>query len=75
MIPNWISSEKALEVLQNNQVYAGLDVSAVVVNHSQKISLQDKEILKTFLNAHSNLNSVIQLGYFDIYMNNPSAPY
>lgn len=75
MIPNWISSEKVLEILQSKQVYGGLDVSAVVVNHSQNISLQDKEVLKTFLNAHKNLNSVIRLGYFDIYMNNLSSPY
>ncbi|MCF7728981.1 MAG: glycosyltransferase family 39 protein [Chthoniobacterales bacterium] len=71
MIPCWVTTEQAKNILENGEIYGGLTISAIIINNNDK--RLNKEIARNFLIHHQYLDRKNTLENFDIYMSSDIA--
>ncbi len=66
MVIDWMSTDQAIKMLKNDQIYGGLPVSGIIVN-KKDLSQRNNELIPILLSSHKGLDVLTEIGNFDLY--------
>lgn len=67
MLSTLIDTDQTIKMLKNHQTYGGLPVSAIIFNKKEPFPGREK-LLSLLLSNHQDLDTRVEIGYFDLYM-------